>query len=67
MADMVIRSPRVLLPSGIQPAEISVEGAYISSVRPYNPGIVSANNADIPSDRRNNPRIDQAWQGDHQV
>ena len=57
MADMVIRSPRVLLPSGIQPAEISVEGAYISSVRPYNPGIVSVNNADISSDRCNDPRI----------
>ena len=35
---MVIRSTRVLLPTGVQPAEIHVEGDRISSVRPYTTG-----------------------------
>ncbi len=34
---MVIRSTRVVLPSGIQPAEIHIDGDRIVSVRPYNP------------------------------
>ena len=34
---MVIRSPRVLLPGGIGPAEITVTGATISAVRPVGP------------------------------
>src|SRR4051812_19535400 len=33
MADMLIRSPRVLLPGGIRAAEISVEGGRIAAVR----------------------------------
>src|SRR4051794_19215509 len=33
MADMVIRSPRVLLPGGIRAAEISVDGGRIAAVR----------------------------------
>ena len=32
---MVIRSTRVVLPSGIQPAEIHIEGHRIDAVRPY--------------------------------
>ena len=39
MADMVIRSPRVLLPDGLRAADVFVEGASISSVRPYDPGV----------------------------
>ena len=34
---MIIRSERVLLPSGIAPAEIHIEGDRVSSVRPYDP------------------------------
>lgn len=37
MAAAVIRSTRVVLPSGVQPAEIHIDGARIASVRPYNP------------------------------
>src|SRR5690349_14252189 len=34
MAPIIIRSTRVLLPSGIQPAEIEITGAQITAVRP---------------------------------
>jgi allantoinase len=37
MRAMVIRSSRVLLPGGIGPAEIHIEGDRIASVRPYDP------------------------------
>jgi allantoinase len=34
---MIIRSTRVLLPSGVQPAEIEITGAQIAAVRPLDP------------------------------
>jgi allantoinase len=37
MAPIIIRSSRVLLPTGIQPAEIEVTGSQISAVRPLHP------------------------------
>src|SRR3954451_23884426 len=41
MADMVIRSPRVLLPGGIRAAEILVEDGRISAVRILDPAPIS--------------------------
>jgi allantoinase len=57
MRDMVIRSPRVLLPEGLRAAELSIDGGYISSVRPYDPGAVAVNDAGIPPDGLDNPRV----------
>jgi allantoinase len=37
MLPIIIRSTRVLLPSGIQPAEIEIAGAHIAAVRPLPP------------------------------
>jgi allantoinase len=34
---VVIRSPRVVLPNGIQPAEIHIAGDRIAAIRPYDP------------------------------
>jgi allantoinase len=36
MEPIIIRSTRVLLPTGIQPAEIEITGAQITAVRPFN-------------------------------
>jgi allantoinase len=40
---MIIRSTRVLLPSGIQPAEIEITGTQITAVRPFNPDMPTSN------------------------
>jgi hypothetical protein len=37
MEPIIIRSTLVLLPTGIQPAEIEITGAQITAVRPLNP------------------------------
>ncbi len=37
MPPIIIRSSRVILPTGIQPAEIEIDGAQITAVRPWNP------------------------------
>jgi allantoinase len=43
MAPIIIRSSRVLLPAGIQPAEIEITGAQITAVRPFNPDAPTSN------------------------
>src|SRR6476646_5217662 len=37
MAPIIIRSTRILLPTGIQPAEIEITGSQITAVRPLQP------------------------------
>jgi allantoinase len=46
---MIIRSRRVLLPDGIQPAEIEISGERIAAVRPIDPDTVQPPSADPPA------------------
>lgn len=49
MRAMVIRSPHVLLPEGIRPAEIHIDGGRISTVREYEVEPPSSNRRPPPS------------------
>jgi allantoinase len=51
MAPIIIRSTRVLLPTGIQPAEVEISEARITAVRPLDPGAPTSS-AEPPASAR---------------
>jgi allantoinase len=52
MAPIIIRSTRVFLPSGIQPAEIEIDGERIAAIRPHPSSVLQSSAARPPSSVR---------------